>query len=520
MKNYLKELSLFFELIALLSLFATSALADQIVYIGGTSKIVGSTYNSIGANAAPAYLDYSDSSAWANFTSGGRTTDIYPTVNDDLVIKRLDTLQKTDVGYDANCKVIFIKLYDADSDRIQNIDVKNLTLATGYNNDANGVYAQGTISCFNKASIKVANDLTSTSYVKVLDYTSLQVGGNIISTIQQYANYYGKSASVKGDIIFNFNNAIADGSITFFSSSTANGQAASIDNPNTVIGGVARQGDSWKTNTSNLVGYLNLSSQGVKNAFYTSINGMKNAVSLKSNSVGSQYLVLKNSADCDNYGNIAQDNTSIITLVMYGSATQTFNGKSLAFTNGARVISGNLLVNFAETSGVNHGVLTMEGGLFGNANSSVDSIGAGFEFSNVIYKTGEIKLQVKRNSQNTLVWDKLSLSDGTIALAEGAGQTVKINLTGAVEDLADLIDSSENGGKGIKVVSWVAKSAIDDSSFISDAFSYDSKDYVSSFTQDENGLYVKYVQAIPEPASCAAILCALALTLVVYRRKK
>lgn len=190
-----------------------------------------------------------------------------------------------------------------------------------------------------------------------------------------------------------------------------------------------------------------------------------------------------------------------------GAFTQKFTSGTLNFTGGVTVQSGTLLVNYAETSGANHGNLTMLGGKFGNSNANAGA----FQFSDIVYSGGTIALTL-RNVDN---FDKLNLS-GTIKLAEGSSAKVVFDFG---DNLKWLIGSEENGGLGVKIISWSVQSALDATSFFAKGFSNSGEDYAADFTSTADGLYVKYT-AVPEASAIAAILGFVALGFAAYRRRK
>ena len=203
-------------------------------------------------------------------------------------------------------------------------------------------------------------------------------------------------------------------------------------------------------------------------------------------------------------------NKPVLTLFMNssdGEFTQIFSGSSLKIEGGVTVMSGTLLVNFKETSGVNHGDLTMEGGRFGSSNTA----GGSFLFTDLVYSGGTIELAL----DSAEAFDSLRLS-GTVQLVDGFDGKVSFDFG---DNLAWLIDSEENGGKGVKVIAWAAGTVGADSFAANSYAGEDGLEYVADFTSEADGLYVKYV-AVPEPSTVAALMGVLALAFAAHRRRR
>ena len=205
-------------------------------------------------------------------------------------------------------------------------------------------------------------------------------------------------------------------------------------------------------------------------------------------------------------------NKPVVRLFMNssdGEFTQTFSGGILQITGGVTVMSGTLLMNFKETSGVNHGDLEMQGGRFGSSNTA----GGTFLFTNLVYSGGTIELAL----DSAGAFDALNLS-GTVKLADGvSGVKVEFDFG---DNLAWLVDSAENDGKGVKVISWAEQSSIGDDGFTANRYTgEDGLEYLADFTAAGDGLYVKYV-AVPEPSTVAALAGLLALGFAAYRRRR
>lgn len=194
-----------------------------------------------------------------------------------------------------------------------------------------------------------------------------------------------------------------------------------------------------------------------------------------------------------------------------GKLIQKING-NMNFYDGVTMMSGTLLLNFKDgNAGLNHGDLEMLGGKFG----SCGTVGGAFRFNRIVYKSGTIALAL----QSATAFDNLTLVD-TISFDQSAAASAKVTFDFG-SNLAWLIDSAENGGKGIKVISWANKSSIsDETGFAANIFEdKDGNKFAADFTSADDGLYVKYV-AVPEPATVVALFGAFALAFAAWRRRK
>ena len=160
--------------------------------------------------------------------------------------------------------------------------------------------------------------------------------------------------------------------------------------------------------------------------------------SLRPNSIGGIHLFM-NSAD--------------------GTLVQKMTGTP-SFFDGLTMMNGTLLLNFkSESAGSNHGDLEMQGGAFGSSNTA----GGTFAFKDVVYKSGKIILAL----DSAGAFDALDLS-GTVKFADGvSGVKVEFDFG---DNLAWLVDSAENDGKGVKVISWAEQSSIGDDGFTANRY--------------------------------------------------
>lgn len=184
-----------------------------------------------------------------------------------------------------------------------------------------------------------------------------------------------------------------------------------------------------------------------------------------------------------------------------------------------------------------HGDLLMEGGTFASSYSNeVNTYGA-FRFTNIVYSGGTIQLRctdgehidsidlttvyehgVAREDGRSLYY--LAVGGGTVKFADGVATGTKVTFDFAGTENF-LIDCDLNGGLGAKIIAWDAANRTllsEDDFYAAPISSID--DYNAKFTITDDGLYVKYIMAVPEASTFALIFGALALCFVQYRRKK
>lgn len=197
----------------------------------------------------------------------------------------------------------------------------------------------------------------------------------------------------------------------------------------------------------------------------------------------------------------------------------------------------------AERTTSSHGDLVINGGTIGcyltnwGHPSEVTTYGT-FRFSNIIYKGGLLKLRLKNETSSDVldltsyyqkevaateeaIW--LKEGGGTVKLADDAAAGTKVTFDfGTKADVLWLKDSLLNDGKGMKVIAWDEenKTALGASDFYANGFTDGEIDYSAIFSIAADGLYVKYGQVVPEPATLALIFGALTLGLAVYRKRK
>lgn len=415
-------------------------------------------------------------------------------------------------------------------------------------------------------NINITRDLirAEPSYMAFIDNVNiLSVGRDIIINGSNFA-IAGKQMFVNGDIK-------GKGSLysTLNGSSKVRGAAGTFEeglaSPDVIINGVL-SGVSFQSKADTVNSFAKLG--GV-----TDGGSVKREAQANAGQTGDtiSYFILTNTKDYTTGGDSDERNGGVWTqksgklaLVMNGTASQSFTGYSMKFQGGVKVISGTLNINFNQSAagyGYNrdlagkinvkfattadgtkatafsHGKLEMLGGNFG---STTDEIHYGsFRFTDIVYTAGKINLRLNSEakmdsldltSYYNIVTDSTSgsavvtsekVDGGTISNVGGA--KVTFNFTG---DLKWLIDDGfgefdVNGGKGAKIIAWDIdkKTTLLASDFIANGFT-SGEDYNAFFTVGDDGLYVKYVQAVPEASTIAAIFGALALGFASYRRRK
>ena len=208
--------------------------------------------------------------------------------------------------------------------------------------------------------------------------------------------------------------------------------------------------------------------------------------------------------------------TSKVKVIMDGEGEQRFY-KAFNISGGIEVNKGKLLIMSTtqgtnghswdlanETEAKSHGDLVMNGGTFGFylADSLKDDYKGGFTLTNLEYNGGTIQLCVYENYV-----DSLDVSD-TIT----ASDTMNFNFVAeSASDLEYLLDSR-------RIISW--KEVQDVADFAANIITINGKTYKAVFTKNSDGLYVKYVSAIPEPATCALLFGGLALAFAAWRKKR
>ncbi len=226
-------------------------------------------------------------------------------------------------------------------------------------------------------------------------------------------------------------------------------------------------------------------------------------------------LHLRNSADQTFNGwiqEIKTDNAKIKVIMdaTNANATQKFTDNRLYFTGGVEVRNGTLSMNAGyDYNGYkasdNHGDLVMNGGTF----KAMASGGrCQFGFNEFEYTAGTIDLTIFATTGYGL---KLYSESASIYFGSDALGSAVVDFYLTAGGTADLID-----GNYYKIVDWVVKSDLTAEQFSANTIG----DYQAEFDVRDDGLYVRYVNAVPEPATYAAIFGLFALGFVAYRRRR
>lgn len=192
------------------------------------------------------------------------------------------------------------------------------------------------------------------------------------------------------------------------------------------------------------------------------------------------------------------------------NATQKFTDNRLYFTGGVEVRNGTLAMNAGyDYNGYkasdNHGDLVMNGGTF---KAMANSGRCQFGFNEFEYTAGTIDLTIFATTGYGL---KLYSESASIYFGSDALGSAVVDFYLTAGGTADLID-----GNYYKIVDWVVKSDLTAEQFSANTIG----EYQAEFDVRDDGLYVRYVNAVPEPATYAAIFGLFALGFVAYRRRR
>lgn len=212
----------------------------------------------------------------------------------------------------------------------------------------------------------------------------------------------------------------------------------------------------------------------------------------------------------------------VVDIVMMGAQNSQqkliLSTDKKAFRGGATIISGDLRMytayknNTAEGQWGKWGDIRLEGnsdgigakfGAIGSNGSETDANAVAYA-DNLVWTSGTIVSGIISEAQASLI--ELS---GTMQKGEGADGEFWFEFTGNTEYLLE-------DGASIKLISWTDGNAPTD--FLESEFkAADMNGKTAKFAIESDGLYVSYV--VPEPATIAAILGALALGFALRRRR-
>lgn len=267
-----------------------------------------------------------------------------------------------------------------------------------------------------------------------------------------------------------------------------------------------------------------------------SVNGISGKVCIKNGAVrfsekGAKYLTvlhLRNDGYAEGY-HLADDtggsnwgwhcftDSSKIKVVMDGEGEQRFS-KGFFISGGIEVNQGTLLLKSnisgadgknlsgtGDTKQYNHGVLEMNDGTFG---FYLGSSGGEFRLDSIVWAGGTLQLCVYKNSVDSFfVENGFSLYDAFVG-------DVVFRFVGEGDDISYLTTDQ------IRIIRWTDGNYDKNAVFTADDKIIDGNLYKAQFTAKDDGLYVKYVSSIPEPATCALLFGVFALCLAVWRGRK
>ena len=323
-----------------------------------------------------------------------------------------------------------------------------------------------------------------------LDITN--AAGTGVLTLNSENNLYFKMPLVKADYLnVNKNATIEDeAGGSFVSPKLLVNKVATLNDNGRIVG------TGTSANSELYMSFGGLAGTGT-------INGASNANAAKG------YIEFTNTAKSRFDGKILLSDSSFwgggsnkeIHLVMNGSSVQEFS-------NSASTISS-VTVNSGEVSMVaqNAGALYLHGGKLSVFNDDLAQVGNALNADSLAWGAGTVKLGIGLSGNDSIALSgalsksgsgdlklELVFADGVAQMFEELGEDLNAEYT--------LISYGTNEGVAAGDVSVIAPSGFK---------------YTLNF--GENALTLN-VSAVPEPATVAAVLGALALGLAVYRRRK
>ncbi len=209
-----------------------------------------------------------------------------------------------------------------------------------------------------------------------------------------------------------------------------------------------------------------------------------------------------------------------LKMVMSGAGTQTIKSSKLQFSGGVEMNNGKLLLNNSasgatgyemddsSTTLYTHGDLVMNFGTFGFYYRADASPSKAWSFNNIKWTDGTIQLCVYDNYMDTIKLDAVDGAGGAFTLEDG-GQTVNFYFDGFL----DYLYNNE-----VRIIEWTDYD--NDLNFAANDSYIMGNDVKAQFRAADDGLYVKYVNAVPEPSTCALIFGAFAAAFAFVRRRK
>ena len=313
-------------------------------------------------------------------------------------------------------------------------------------------------------------------------------------------------------------------SVQFNVGTTKTESEANISNPDVYIGGIINlvpgSGEMTNTNPTFYLTYRYGSSSTptiTPTASVISANGLSGNGTVYGGTILDYYsegcvgiLHLRNDNAQTFSGWLRDGYGSKLKIVMDGteSGLQKMAGNSLIFSGGLEIRGGTFEIrryDYTSTtvsgkSSDSHGKLTMLGGRF-KFTPGDGIVSDAFGFDTFEYADGSIYLYVNQDGA-----DMIKLHDGTITALDDFTGKVIFELDGNVDLLLD---------NYVKIVDWTQKSELENNNFYADDYGMNK----AVFDVRDDGLYVKY-SAIPEPATCAAILGIFCLAIAAWRHRK
>ncbi len=472
-------------------------------------------------------------SAAGNYSSGS-----VPTASDDLVF---------DAGkVEGNYKAIHI-------DWGKVLNVKSFTISEGYSSDSHrmGVDARlnvaGDFNFFSRGGTFLFEGNDDTSVVPNTPRPPIiNVGGNMsigsASTSVDYHSDYKFTAGldsanwgwgpvnlkIGGDLILNkYTNTYLDGTTKSEAEFMEITSANAAEKAQVYVGGVINLSTKSDSENPRLSLVSRTAKVGGKFAASTYNVVSSNGLTGKGNVFASGHaestekyvgvLHLRNSSE-QIFNGWVYDGTAKAMIVMDATdplGAQRFTGNNLAFSGGVIVRNGTLDLRthgldtwVTKDSSLSHGKLTMSGGTLKitGINGSVKQFG----FDSVEYDGGTIDLTILGETDSGLKLHSANDSGTSFDFgSEVTGYTiVDFYLTGEGIDLTD--------GREYRIIEWTSKSSLSADKFQANSIG----DFEAEFDVRDDGLYVKYVNAVPEPATVAAVFGLAALGFALYRRRR
>ena len=149
----------------------------------------------------------------------------------------------------------------------------------------------------------------------------------------------------------------------------------------------------------------------------------------------------------------------------------------------------------------------MAGGTFKTIENSATSTCI-FGFDSVEYSAGTIDLTIFGTTGSGL---KLHSDSKSMFFLKDLGDDVQFLFNLAAGGEADLTD-----GNYYRIVEWNVKADYNGDRFAANKIG----DFNAEFDVRDDGLYVRYVNAVPEPATYAALFGLFAMAFVAYRKRR